>query len=339
MKKLFPILLLSALSFSTYAENLLSVENFSVEKGQTNKALSIYLTNEDEENLDAITFSIILPQGMTFYSTTDRRGNKTYPFETSDRAKNGEDGNSWSIFAPNENSMNVAFVNTNQYGILETSGEIITFYITTSDDYKGGIIEFKEVSGGREAKTVDLFGKNYTATIIGKGGMSSFSSEASVKVEGATAYYGVIDDDKNAFVLTAFDENIVPANTGAVLIGEEGTAVSLSSAASNASNLENDLQPSVSRKEVTANSTYVIATGEEGTGFYPYSGTAIPAGKAYLKAPGYSGAPLRVISNATGIEELESNNNAVEVYSLFGNKTENRNGQVIIENGKKIIRH
>lgn len=330
-------------AFPTFAEISFTIGNCDLSKETTTIPIYVQSTDPSSDLIKALQFDVKLPEGITFCDDHSIAStfNETSSFKNNDK---------WDYsFSEDLSSTTIIYTNSKSNCYLKVSTDkqlLMTLNVSVSSGFEGGVVAFEGMIGGYTENKIDYpvtitgvdYYYNYQAGTIGTGGLSTFSCPAGVLISGATAYYGTVKDE--SFVMTAFAENKVPAETGAVLKGNAGDPYTISSVEVSALTETNDLIASVNRTEVAASSTYVIATGNDGTGFYLYTGTAIPAGKAYLDVPTeHSGAPLRVISNATGIEELESNNNAVEAYSLFGNKTENSNGQVIIENGKKIIRH
>lgn len=168
---------------------------------------------------------------------------------------------------------------------------------------------------------------------IGKGGYSSYSVCAPVKVTGATVKFATLS---GTTLTLSGDGNIVPANTGVILKGTEGATVTLEAVDSDFSQAS-ALSPSVLPTPVAANSTMVLSTGSQGTGFYVFTGTTITANKAYLASVPTS-APLRIVEDeTTGIEEVESEANVGFNYNLMGQQIKSQKG-FAIENGKKVVR-
>lgn len=326
MKKLFLSVLGLAFAVSMNAETTISIEGATFTKGETVE-MPIYLTNSGQ--VDAMVLEINLPEGLEFVLKTS--GRATYTKDT-DRMGEG----SWSDAASSTTVSKCKLTYTDatgEGGFVGNSGQILSFSIKVAADFKGGVIAFGNSSAAFDgADCPDFATKNYTAAVIGETGVATFSSASDVKVAGAKAYYGTVSG--NFFTCTEIADGIVPANTGVILMGTAGTAVSLTTATASPAG-SNDLMAAVEATPVTGQYALGAKSGKAVLG--TFTGT-VPAGKAYLpasKAP--AGAPLRVVIDATGLDAIESAA-AVESYDLFGNKAQGNNGQVSIENGKKVIR-
>lgn len=163
---------------------------------------------------------------------------------------------------------------------------------------------------------------------LGTNGYSSFSSATATKVTGATAYYVAVDGD--VAKLTAVEGNVVPANTGVILKGNEGDVVTFAPNADVAAGA-NELSASVSGASVSG--VHVLGTKSGETGFYKYTGTEIGAGKAYLEGVTLS----RVLFDTeTGIENVELNN-IEAIFNLQGQKLNETKKGINIVNGKKVM--
>ena len=111
---------------------------------------------------------------------------------------------------------------------------------------------------------------------------------------GALAYTASLDGDNVVFHRIGEDSDIIPANTAVIIVADASavtaemiTLTKLDSASGITARTGNILQGSDAPVEVTdgqidGKTVYVLGKDANGTlGFYPFSGTSIPAGKAY----------------------------------------------------------
>ncbi len=144
----------------------------------------------------------------------------------------------------------------------------------------------------------------------------------------------------------------VPANTGFILKGAEGTYnIPLSETDYMYVNMLVGTLKSISlSKSDGSNTNYVLGTGDDGVGFYvPGENCTIPANKAYLQIPASAAAAKRSIdisfddedSTATGfipVRELTGGNNGKStVYDLNGQRKQGLSKGLNIVDGKKMF--
>ena len=154
---------------------------------------------------------------------------------------------------------------------------------------------------------------------------------------GITAY--IASDEGDYLQLTAIDGGIIPANTGVILEGDEGThnfAITTGGSAAG-----NELTGTVATitKPATA---YYLSNGDKGLGFYKGGSATNMAGfKAYYD-PGASvkGFLPFVFGDATGIKSIENGQSAtegIEIYNIAGQRVSKLQRGVNIVNGKKVL--
>lgn len=154
---------------------------------------------------------------------------------------------------------------------------------------------------------------------------------------GVTAY--IASDEGDYLQLTAIDGGIIPANTGVILEGDEGThnfAITTGGSAAG-----NELTGTVATitKPATA---YYLSNGDKGLGFYKGGSATNMAGfKAYYD-PGASvkGFLPFVFGDATGIKSIENGQSAtegIEIYNIAGQRVSKLQRGVNIVNGKKVL--
>ena len=335
--KLFLAALLFGLFTVVEAANTLS---FSISKVGANLAVDIFFDNTDE--VGAITFDYLIPSGMNLVNCA-----------AFDRTKQADGYNdvgepvkvpSWNFTKSVENGVVkvAATPAETSYKLQEGNGKICRILLSTSEEYIGNGSEMvlNSVAFGNNGNIIET---SFPAGKIGNGGYSTFSAQqVHVKFDASKvkAYYGEVADD--VLNLVAADGNVVYQNNGVILKGTEGTSIIATSvpASEATAPTKNDLKDAPRGATVEANSAYVLATVGEVTCFYQYTGTTIPAGKAYLPASLVSsGAPIRIEEETSGIETIEATTEQATVsYDLFGRANKSVKGAVAIENGKKVIR-
>lgn len=320
------------------AENTLSVQDVVIPAGGTYTAL---VTISNDVELSLVAFDVLLPGDVTLTGTT-RTGITLI-------LSDPEDEESDKLYAVSKNA--TGFVNSTRVTITNNDNiafpaaknqSLVKIKLSSKEGYTGPLY----ISNANCANSEGKQPLKFAVGTIGKGGYSSFGCEQNVQIEGATAYYGAVSSD--AIELTETKDNIVYKQTGAILKGTEGTTIYATSIEIKNSDIAPYIPASTSLssaergKEVSSNSVYVLSTEEDGTGFYKYTGTSIPAGKAYIDGSLISGATramIRIGSEATGIDAIEDAASAEsESYDLFGRKSDGAKGQMMIENGKKVIR-
>lgn len=162
--------------------------------------------------------------------------------------------------------------------------------------------------------------------------------------DGTTAYYGTISG--TTVQMTAYDNNIIPANQGALLISDENATATLTPTATTASVTGNCLI-GTSTGATISTSDYVFGCPTNGTvGFYHPSSSAISlaAFKAYIASSSVStggevkGLSLDLDGEATSINavETETNSNA-PIYDLSGRRVVKAAKGLYIQGGKKVF--
>lgn len=169
-------------------------------------------------------------------------------------------------------------------------------------------------------------------------GWATFSSNTNLQVEtsGVKVCTGTCDGTKVSTAATG--NSIIPANEGVLLRGEAGQKVSFSVAESGSSLAQNELLPTSTTSGLesipTTGKVYVL-NGDE---FLVYAAEEFVPNKAYLHLSG-AGAELRISSEdeSTSIENITTDNNAKEAYSLQGQRLiQSQKGMSII-NGEKVF--
>ena len=203
------------------------------------------------------------------------------------------------------------------------------------------------IGGGNYTYTsVDIYYSVTSRSVtIGNTGYATFGYPFAVDLgglgDGQDAYTVTVSGTKAQ--LTSVKGKKIPANTGIILKGTNGDAISLPLTTETTDNIT-DNQLLVSDGTVTGDGStiYVLANGTSGVGFYLVEdGSAITAGKAYL----ISGSGARQFigfgddNGATGIDSLTpALSKGEEVYyDLQGRRVAQPTKGLYIVNGKKVI--
>lgn len=165
-------------------------------------------------------------------------------------------------------------------------------------------------------------------------------------VDGATAYVGALNADKNAIDMKGVSG--VPANNGFVLVGN-GSKATLTigdAAAIEGVNALTGTNTGVTFADVTPRANYLVfGVNDNKVGFYTPSNSvpAIPANKAYINASALNinAVALNFGGNVTSINAatLINGENNAPIYDLSGRRVwAPVKGGLYIQNGKKIIK-
>ncbi len=174
-----------------------------------------------------------------------------------------------------------------------------------------------------------------TATITAAG-YATFSSLFEVEIpDGVEAYYASASEGSTV-TMTSIDGGVIPAGTGVVLKGAEGSytmAVSNTGATLDGTNL---LKANIADRTPIETEYYTLAAGPT---FKKSTGGILAAGKAYLVLPSAS-ARIDIVfdGEATGISEQKTTTEDNTVYNLNGIRVSQPTKGLYIKNGKKFVR-
>ena len=179
-----------------------------------------------------------------------------------------------------------------------------------------------------------------------------YANEAMTVPENVTAYVATtvpeIEDGVGTISMTAIDDDVVPANTGALIHGEKGKYMFVES-----STIKNPVEDNMLLGYAGANEYNEVALPEDGTtnyilgvkdgkvGFYrKETGFKVYNHKAYLNLPASFAAGARAIyfdfGGETGVDEVKTENGNVktDMYDLAGRRVKQLQKGVYIVNGK-----
>ena len=172
-------------------------------------------------------------------------------------------------------------------------------------------------------------------------GYATFSSLFEVEIpEGVTAYYAS-NSDGATVTMTSIDGGVIPAGTGVVLKGDEGSYTMTVSNIGATLQGKNLLKANLADREPSEAEYYTLAAGPV---FRKSTGGILAAGKAYLvipAAPSSEEPEARVITmkfdGATAISELKTEAADDAIYNLSGARVSKPTKGLYIQNGKKLI--
>ncbi len=219
--------------------------------------------------------------------------------------------------------------------------------VSAGDIYIKGMKEDEETAAAICVYIVTFTPATATATIATSGYTSLASSYAldfanAIKEDAGddalTAYY-ISNITKTSVTLTSVEQ--APAGEGLILKGSAGKTYTIPAIAS-ADAITNQLSGAVTATSVGANTTYALSGGK----LKLFTGTEIPAGKAYLlksKVP-VSANELTLDfgegSEATGIESVEKAEIELlngDFFNLAGQRVAQPTKGLYVVNGKKVI--
>ena len=181
---------------------------------------------------------------------------------------------------------------------------------------------------------------------ISAAGYATFFAPVAVEVEGVTAHTVTVDEYAQ---LSEEALEVIPAETGVVLVGNEGTYYFAITTA-DAFEGENLMVGTIAKTLVTKpenTECYVLANGENGVGMYVAVNKEdetkfYNAGhKAYLAVEGAEGIAsysFRFEDGTTAIENVEVENAVKAIYDLTGRRVEAITAPgIYVVNGKKVL--
>ncbi len=154
--------------------------------------------------------------------------------------------------------------------------------------------------------------------------------------EGITAYTGTVNG--SSLTMTAVEGNVVPAATSVILKGTADEETLLPALVTETSTVaKGDLQGTI-EEVVNPGNTYALSGANGTIGFYPYTASNLPRGKAYLTlTSGAQGLTMSFDGEATGIEGIENDTNGNKAcYDLSGRRVLNPTKGLYIIGGKKV---
>ena len=275
------------------------------------------------------------------------------------------DNSTWNVIATNDAELtSVKFTYTvKNTGILsynnttydsdseiELSGNASgNFTVVNSGTADNGQVQISAI----EVKYTIAATTNYFVSVvpvkvtITKAGWATACIPFASTVEGATAYYVTVDKEK---VILNKIEGTIPAETGVVLEGEEGTAT-FTLSTNTPESVDGNLLVGTTEaggktfSAETGTTYYILSNGANGVGFYYDNVTQDNGASAYcnqykavLAVPTGSGAPsFFTFDDATAINGISSVKTSGVRYNLNGQAVGEDYKGIVIVNGKKMF--
>lgn len=316
--------LLCAMAFASKAQNSLTGTLSITAGGESDVTINVV----NDKEVDSFQFDVVMPSGVTL---VEEDGDPIY--ENGSSTKRG-----WNYTVKAYDGYVRVIINSSTKTLKNAeAADVITLTLESSAAYSGYDLSFNNVTfsgvGGVEVAM------KYKIGNLGANGYSSFCSIQNVQIlEGANAFLGQVSNDAVSLVEVA--DNIIAGSTGVILSGSEGATVYATTVAPKTETQKNDLIGRTTVMDCSSSTVYVLSTEKGVTGFYKYTGTTIPAGKAYIDGSAVAGArPMIFIGEVTGIDNIAAEASEIEGYDLYGRKANSTKGQMMIENGKKVIRY
>ena len=166
-----------------------------------------------------------------------------------------------------------------------------------------------------------------------------FTSEGAYKVpETAEAYIGKVEsgEDIDVLRLTPTVGGLIPASEAVVLRATQSDITLMPSSRQDVTSDDNMLLGSDEPMTLPTNS-YALSLGQHGVGFYLFSGSELPANKAYLTLAAQSNGLRFSFSDATDIDTTQVDGPS-RAYNLQGQQVSANYQGIVIVNGKKMLK-
>jgi hypothetical protein len=140
--------------------------------------------------------------------------------------------------------------------------------------------------------------------------------------------------DNGTYLTLTEVETTIPANTGVILAGSEGTYnFDITTGGSVDGNALTGTVAAITRPD----GSFILATGSAGVGFYGDGATTIPGFKAYLASGSGGVKAFRFDDDEDAIKSLFETQDNAEIYNLAGQRLSKLQKGVNIVNGKKVL--
>jgi len=191
---------------------------------------------------------------------------------------------------------------------------------------------FKEFSANVTAKSAGNPGDSYFATFYD-------AEEGYVADDNTKVYTAKVSESGEWVDLAEVTNKTIPAGN-AVILESNAENIQLAGVIGATGTLSNnDLKGAAADKAPAEGvTTYVLANGDAGVGFYKFAGATLAAGKAYIEIAGDAAAKVLTFGETTsinGVADVKAGN--AVIYNLAGQRVNNAQKGVFIQNGKKVV--
>ena len=206
--------------------------------------------------------------------------------------------------------------------------------ISGDEGYSFSLADEDAYEVGQNCVIADRFVLNYDPSVVislttNEEGWASFAHDVNVvPVDNSLKMYaGAINGEELSLTQVGY----VKANEGVVVKGAANTTYDFKQGTAYGNFSSNDLIGCPVATAVLAGTNFVLAYKNDVTAFYEYTGSEIPAHKAYLNFPASSPAPQR-------IRMVINQEQAIDNVTLESVKAEKfvENGQIYIRRGNEV---
>ena len=171
-----------------------------------------------------------------------------------------------------------------------------------------------------------------------------YTSEGAYKLpDGAKAYVGALEKSSTADILKLTGTELIHQSEPVILKAAQSSITLMPSCNKDAASTGNKLSGTEEGIASAPENVYALSLGQNGVGFYNWSGRAIGANKAYLTLPSAQLAPGRSFGmvfddgTVTGIPATIIDQPQDDViYNLQGQRVDESYKGLIIKNGQKV---
>ena len=171
-----------------------------------------------------------------------------------------------------------------------------------------------------------------------------YTSEGAYKLpDGAKAYVGALEKSGTADILKLTGTELIHQSEPVILKAAQSSITLMPSCNKDAASTGNKLSGTEEGIASAPENVYALSLGQNGVGFYDWSGRTIDAHKAYLTLPGSQLAPGRSLGmkfddgTFTGIPATIIDQPQDDIiYNLQGQRVDESYRGLIIKNGQKV---
>ena len=172
-----------------------------------------------------------------------------------------------------------------------------------------------------------------------------YTSEGAYKLpDGAKAYIGALEKSGTADILKLTETELIHQSEPVILKAAQSSITLMPSCNKDAASAGNKLSGTEEGIASAPANVYALSFGQNGVGFYEWSGRAIGANKAYLMLGSSLSAPIRSFGmmfddgTFTGIPAVKVSDQPQDgvIYNLQGQRVDGSYNGVVIKNGQKV---
>lgn len=183
-----------------------------------------------------------------------------------------------------------------------------------------------------------------TSFSIGSIGLATFCADVAVNIpDGINAYWASVSGDFNNVILTKITDGKIPANTGVIIEGAEGSVVEFTTTET-ATTYPSNILVGVTHDTDMTEGDFVLYNAGGTAEFRKVTATTLKANKAYIPKAEVTVAPSRgfgieIGDGTTSINKVvtEQKTDSEGIFNLSGQRVNQPSKGIYIVNGKKMI--